>query len=74
MLLRLNCWIKKKGQPLDGILGLAYPAIASDYVTPVFDTMIAQKLVSQPIFGVYLDSTPGDSESAIDFGMYLNFY
>jgi hypothetical protein len=56
------------GQPMDGILGLAYPAIAADYVTPVFDTMISQKLVSQPIFGVFLDSNPGDRESAIDFG------
>lgn len=56
---------------MDGILGLAFPAIAADYVTPVFDTMIAQNLVSQPIFGVFLDSTPGDSESSIDFGKSL---
>lgn len=59
---------------MDGILGLAYPAIAADYVTPVFDTMISQKLVSQPIFGVFLDSNPGDRESAIDFGECLHFY
>lgn len=53
---------------MDGILGLAYPAIAADYVTPVFDTMVSQSLVSQPIFGVFLDSNPGDRQSAIDFG------
>jgi hypothetical protein len=57
---------------MDGILGLAYPAIAADYVTPVFDTMISQNLVSQPIFGVFLDSNPGDRESAIDFGECLH--
>jgi len=56
------------GQPLDGILGLAWPVIAADSVTPVFDVMIAQGLVPKPIFSVYLDSTPGDSQSAIFFG------
>lgn len=58
---------------MDGILGLAYPAIAADYVTPVFDTMVTQNLVSQPIFGVFLDSTPGDRQSAIDFGKLIYF-
>jgi hypothetical protein len=55
-------------QPMDGILGLAYPGIAADYVTPVFDNMITQKLVQQPVFSVYLDSTPGDESSGILFG------
>eukprot|EP01128_Nolandella_sp_AFSM9_P008486 TRINITY_DN51_c0_g1_i1.p1 TRINITY_DN51_c0_g1~~TRINITY_DN51_c0_g1_i1.p1 ORF type:complete len:376 (+),score=119.42 TRINITY_DN51_c0_g1_i1:22-1149(+) len=56
------------GQPMDGILGLAFPSIAADSVTPVFELMLQQKLVSQDLFSVYLDSTPGDSESSIDFG------
>jgi hypothetical protein len=58
---------------MDGILGLAYPAIAADYVTPVFDTMVAQNLVSTPVFGVFLDSNPGDRQSAIDFGKLRDF-
>jgi len=56
------------GQPMDGILGLAYSAIAADSVTPVFDLMMSQNLVPQPIFSVFLDSTPGDSKSSILFG------
>jgi len=57
-----------EGQPMDGILGLAYPSIAADSVQPVFDAMIAQGLVSNPVFGVYLDSSNGNSGSQIQFG------
>lgn len=38
----------------DGILGLAYPSIASSGATPVFDNMWDQGLVSQDLFSVYL--------------------
>lgn len=42
--------------PFDGILGLAYPNIASSGATPVFDNMWDQGLISQDLFSVYLSS------------------
>uniref|UniRef100_A0A674JLE6 pepsin A n=1 Tax=Terrapene triunguis TaxID=2587831 RepID=A0A674JLE6_9SAUR len=42
--------------PFDGILGLAFPSIASSGATPVFDNMMNEGLVSQDLFSVYLSS------------------
>lgn len=39
----------------DGILGLAYPSLASEYSVPVFDNMMQKHLVAKDLFSVYLD-------------------
>lgn len=39
----------------DGILGLAYPSLASEYSVPVFDNMMNRHLVAQDLFSVYMD-------------------
>ncbi|NWQ83669.1 CATE protein, partial [Columbina picui] len=47
--------------PFDGVLGLAYPSLAVDGVTPVFDNMMAQNLVELPMFSVYLSTNTESS-------------
>jgi hypothetical protein len=45
------------GQPMDGIMGLGYPQISQDHVTPVLVNMIDQKLIQKPIFTVWMGKT-----------------
>uniref|UniRef100_A0A8C8A6R3 pepsin A n=1 Tax=Otus sunia TaxID=257818 RepID=A0A8C8A6R3_9STRI len=53
--------------PFDGILGLAFPSIASSGATPVFDNMMKEGLVAQDLFSVYLSGN-GESGSFVLFG------
>lgn len=38
----------------DGVLGLGYQSLAEVLGNPVFDNMIAQKIVDEPLFSFYL--------------------
>lgn len=51
-------------QPLDGILGMAWPEIAEDGVTPVFQRMWKLHLLDQNLFGVYMTEATHDGDVA----------
>jgi len=50
----------------DGILGLAFQSISVDNLTTVFENMVDQKAVPEPLFAFYLSKTSGaDGELTI---------
>ncbi|NXO90932.1 PEPA protein, partial [Certhia brachydactyla] len=59
--------------PFDGILGLAFPSIASSGATPVFDNMMMENLVDRKLFSVYL-SRDSQGGSFVLFGAIDPYY
>jgi len=50
----------------DGILGLAFPSISVNHIPTVFQNMVAQNLVADPVIGFYLSDANGqDGEMLI---------
>ncbi|XP_072336089.1 pepsin A-3-like [Scyliorhinus torazame] len=52
----------------DGIVGLGYPNYAVSGATAVFDNMMSEHLVEQPLFSFYLTRENGQSGSEVIFG------
>ncbi|XP_057583517.1 pregnancy-associated glycoprotein 2-like [Hippopotamus amphibius kiboko] len=51
----------------DGALGLGFPSLASKWITPVFDNLKTQGIISQPVFAFYL-SIRKENGSVVMFG------
>ena len=53
----------------DGVLGLGFPSIAAAGVKPIFNEMLDQKVITEPVFSIYLQKD-GKEESGgeITFG------
>ncbi|XP_039393856.1 pepsin A-like isoform X2 [Mauremys reevesii] len=60
--------------PFDGILGLAFPSIASSGATPVFDNIMNEGLVSQDLFSVYLSSNEQTGSFVMFGGIDSSYY
>ncbi|KAK8764020.1 hypothetical protein V5799_033371 [Amblyomma americanum] len=53
----------------DGIFGLAYPSISQNAQLPLFDAMVRQGVVRQPVFSLYLAKQPSEQNGGeIYFG------
>ena len=39
----------------DGVVGMAWPSIAEDGVTPFFQQLMAEGVIDNPVFGFYLN-------------------
>ncbi|XP_043308300.1 pregnancy-associated glycoprotein 2-like [Cervus canadensis] len=47
--------------PFDGIMGLAYPSLAIQGTTPIFDTLNKNGIISEPVFAFFISSWPQKS-------------
>ncbi|XP_056603700.1 nothepsin [Triplophysa dalaica] len=52
----------------DGVLGLGYPQLAEELGLPVFDSMISQKSLDEPVFSFYLKSNGSGFGGEVLFG------
>lgn len=49
----------------DGILGLAFQSLSVGYQVPLFDNMVAQGLVNENLFGVWLNNVESSSSESL---------
>ncbi|KAF4114133.1 hypothetical protein G5714_004356 [Onychostoma macrolepis] len=52
----------------DGVLGLGFPQLAEELGSPVFDTMIGQGLLDEPVFSFYLKNNASGFGGELLFG------
>ncbi|XP_060031732.1 pregnancy-associated glycoprotein-like, partial [Erinaceus europaeus] len=60
--------------PFDGILGLAYPSLATEGTTPFFDTLWQQDLISENVFAFYLSRGMKEGSTVMFGGVDHSYY
>ena len=53
-------WLSFFARNFDGILGLGFPSTAIAGVKPIFDEMLDQKVITEPVFSIYLQKSGGE--------------
>ncbi|XP_067247264.1 nothepsin [Chanodichthys erythropterus] len=52
----------------DGVLGLGFPQLAEEQGSPVFDSMVAQGMLDEPVFSFYLKNNGSEFGGELLFG------
>uniref|UniRef100_A0A452FHL5 Pregnancy-associated glycoprotein-6 n=1 Tax=Capra hircus TaxID=9925 RepID=A0A452FHL5_CAPHI len=63
-----------QGLPFDGILGLNYPNISCPGVIPVFDNLMKQGAVAEPVFAFYLNKSKQEGSVVMFGGVDQRYY
>ncbi len=58
----------------DGIMGMAFQSISVDHLPTIFELMVQDKLVDEPVFAFYLPSTSGAAGELILGGIDASHY
>ncbi|KAB0357410.1 hypothetical protein FD754_001566, partial [Muntiacus muntjak] len=60
--------------PFEGILGLGYPALATIGITPFFDNLMQQGIISEPVFAFYLNTKKKNGSVVMLGGVDHSYY
>ncbi|KAI4553190.1 hypothetical protein MJT46_016484 [Ovis ammon polii x Ovis aries] len=60
--------------PFEGVLGLGYPSLATTGIIPVFDSLMLQKVISEPVFAFYLNNKKGYGSVVMLGGVDHSYY
>jgi hypothetical protein len=60
--------------PIAGILGLAFQNLSAGGMPPVFDVMLKEGIISEPVFSVYLDHENTEDSFVLFGGNAIDYY
>ncbi|KAM9763760.1 pregnancy-associated glycoprotein 1-like [Dama dama] len=63
-----------KGMPFDGVLGLNYPNFSFTGGTPIFDNLMNQGAISEPVFAFYLSKSKPEGSVVMFGGVDKSYY